>query len=167
MPIISLLQRLQQTPQTLGLFLSNYPNTDRLDNADNEEWHINDVLFHLGYAEEKFLARFKKMASQNNTLIHLAIFTAEDQTILKSDQTAEQLLADFTRRREKTIQFLKSLPPEKWKNIAYHPSYGQASLHFHVQNMFSHDREHINQAQKIADKSQQVQPTEQAESAVL
>ena len=154
MPIISLLQSLMQTAIKLEQILATNPNHTAYVPRDlnGESWGFANVVHHLLLSEEKFLARFKQIVGQQEET--LMPFTADDEPPHQITDPISTQIAQFAIARTQTISYLRQLPPEEWQKEMYHPDYGQADLHFHVQNMFAHDREHINQMQKIADRYQ-------------
>lgn len=154
MPIISLLQTILQTPHKFDLILKQHAKDQVEMGHANDEWAFDDVLNHITHSESLFLQRFKQIVAED--IPRLEPFTADQEPVHpQTNCTPEELNQQFQQKRWETIQYLKQLPPETWLREAYHPDYGQASLHFHVQNMFAHDREHINQMQKIADHQQE------------
>ena len=158
MPIISLLQSIAQTPHKLRQIIDNSPpHILPIRRSEDDEWQHANILIHLSHSESKFLARFQRMLAEEKP--QLKPFTAADEPPHDTTQELSELLTRFTQRRQQTGHYLRTLSPDAWAREAYHPDYGHASLHFHVQNMFTHDREHLNQMQKIADHMAQLATT--------
>lgn len=111
---------------------------------DRNEWSILQVLCHLLTAETQTeRPRLQRIAREDNPFIAAPPPPGPDIPIC--DEDGMRVAQNFAQEREKTLQFIASLPDLAWSRKARHSIFGLTTLlemaHFSAQ----HDRLHLNQ----------------------
>jgi hypothetical protein len=137
-----LLEALAATPRDLERMLRRVDDaTARLRPAD-DEWRLADVVAHLGYMEERYLARLRLIVEQENPYVK---YLRPDAGAHDLSRSLGELLGDFAHRRGETIAFLSSLGQRDWGRPLVHETLGPTRLRDQVQALVTHDNEHLEQ----------------------
>jgi uncharacterized damage-inducible protein DinB len=114
-----------------------------------DKWSIAEILAHLADAEIVVGWRMR------------LILGAPGTPIAAFDQNAWASSGHYEKRdprksvelhrvvREANLALLKSLTPEQWKQYGQHAERGQESIEHIVQMMAGHDRNHLQQIQRM------------------
>jgi uncharacterized damage-inducible protein DinB len=107
-----------------------------------EEWTMQQLVAHLAAAEAPFLKRLARIVEEDHPW--LAYF-GPDVARPDSTEALPTLLSRFRAARDELLRFLSSLPPEAWERPATHETMGPTTLALQVQNIISHDADHLEQ----------------------
>jgi DinB superfamily len=143
------LARVERTPGELGDAVRSADPTVLSRRPDAKNWGAVEVLCHLRDNEEWFLERMKLVVA-----MHEPRFVATnpdrwatERQYLTND--AAMALAAFTRRREETLAFLRSLGPDDWSRAGVHAdSRGRRSIEEFLSVMAWHDDNHLDQLRR-------------------
>jgi uncharacterized damage-inducible protein DinB len=138
---IVLLQALATTEPDLIRILRNRDETTGNWRTSPREWSCHDILVHLVEVERAYLARLKRVLSENEPIVP-AIHPGDSHEIPDS---LENLIDAFRDAREETLVFLQGVSPAGWQRAAIHETKGRVTMRFLVQDLVNHDIEHTNQ----------------------
>lgn len=137
-----LLRALRSSPRDYALTARSTPAGDLHRRPTPGEWSVGDVLSHLSDVEQRYLKRLQRLIDEDNPAVP---WFGPDETTHDLTASLDDLLAEFTRRREDTLDFLSALKPGQWQRPAVHRTLGPTTLRFLVQYLLEHDIEHLNQ----------------------
>ncbi len=147
-PVEQRLTRLERTADELAGALKGQSDSVLSRRPDARNWAAKEVVCHLRDTEESFMARFQTLLA----MVDPALFAieqerwAEERQYLRHDAAAA--LAAFRRRREESLQFLRSLTPEQWQRGGIHPARGRITYGDFVTLMAWHDDNHLDQLKR-------------------
>lgn len=159
---IVLLQALAATPADLQRLLQGIEATAVSHRPAPDQWSIGDVLSHLVDVEQRYLIRLRRVIEEERPLldnIH------PNQAGQDSGADAAVLLRRFRQARADTLSFLRDRTPGQWQRPAVHPSWGETTFRFLVQNLVEHDTEHLNQLVSVQQRLRTL-PERNAQPAV-
>jgi len=139
---------LAETPRTQRDLLAAATPDDLAWQPQPDRWSINMVLAHLADVEEKaFMSRFRAIAADDNP--HLPAY---DQLSLfrqgaKFDGRAE--LERFQALREKTLEWLRTLPASVTSRTGRHEKLGSLTFGQLLHEFVFHDLGHIRQIMEL------------------
>lgn len=142
---IVLLQALATAPAELQRLLADLPS-DLAEQRPAENWAPAEIVRHLLDVESRYRARLKRVVGEDCPELQWILPPANGYS---KDEELHELLRQFRAAREKTVAFLTPLSAEAWRNRAVHPSWGDRSFYYLVQQLVNHDREHINQVETV------------------
>lgn len=137
-----LIEALGATPRDLARMLRRVTPHAALRRPDPAGWCVADLLAHLSFCEEHYLARLRRIVEQDQP--HEPAFP-NDPGGHPVDQPLAELAASFAERRATTIAFLSGLAQEEWGRSFVHPTLGPSRLRDQVQAIVAHDNEHLEQ----------------------
>lgn len=137
------------TPNKLAKLVRGVPRTRLTKRPAPGKWSVGEILAHLSDTELVGGYRVRTILGAPGTPIQ-----AYDQ-----DKWAEaggyarrdprESLALFSTLREANLKLLKSLRPEQWKQSGMHAERGEESIEKIVRMFAGHDRNHIQQIERI------------------
>src|SRR5262245_42577163 len=101
-----LIESLQATPRDLERKLRRVSAADALRRPASGEWCLADVVAHLGFMEEPYLARLRRIAAEENPRVPYLHPNASAHDL---SRPLPELLAEFAERRAATVAFLSAL----------------------------------------------------------
>lgn len=138
---IVLLQALAATPADLRRLLASLTPAGTSEAAPGT-WSPTEVLQHLLDVESRYRARLQRIVTEDHPHVPSILPPEEGYP---ANEELQVLLEAFARAREETLAFLKGLSAGEWQRRATHPTWGELTLRFFVQNLVEHDTEHLNQ----------------------
>jgi HAD superfamily hydrolase (TIGR01549 family) len=113
---------------------------------DPAEWSIMEIICHLLDSENTTQhPRLQRILNENNPFLVNPQAPAGPNMIQLCDEDGYNAALRWAKRREETVQWLRTLSPEDWQRPANHSIFGPTTLiemaHFTAQ----HDRLHLNQ----------------------
>jgi uncharacterized damage-inducible protein DinB len=141
-----LLPALAATPRDLERMLRNLDDAVARRQPTPDDWCVADVVAHLGYVEELYLARLRRIVEQENPY---EPYLHPDASAHDLSRPLADLLAAFAARRAETITFLQGLSQRDWGRPLVHETIGPTRLRFQVQALVAHDNEHLAQILEI------------------
>jgi hypothetical protein len=165
MPLASLLQQLELTPDALYSATAGQSDERLSIRPQPKRWSAKEVICHLRDIEELFILRFRTILAMDNpkllTLGDVPDEPAEwglqegDGPPLDADRWAEErqysrndcrlALASFKKRRDATLALLKRLTPEQLQRGSVHTTAGRLTILNWVAAMTYHDHNHLDQ----------------------
>ena len=116
----------------------------------SEKWCLLEILCHL-YDEERedFRFRTKWVLERPNEIPppFNPINWVTDHNYMQQDYSV--MLEKFTKERESSIIWLKSLENVNWNNSFEHPKLGAMTAKYYLNNWLAHDYLHIRQIVKL------------------
>jgi uncharacterized damage-inducible protein DinB len=137
-----LIEALGATPRDLARMLRRVTPELALRRPDPAGWSIADLLAHLSFCEEHYLARLRRIVEQDAP--HEPPFPSDPGGHPPELPLAE-LAANFAERRAATIAFLSGLAQADWGRRFVHATLGPSRLRDQVQAIIAHDNEHLTQ----------------------
>ena len=117
------------------------------------EWSIKEVCGHLLDNDEVWHQRLQMATMQENPF--LASFDQEALVRERNyqEQDIRTILARLSDVRERTTDLLAGLAQWKWARPAYHWEFGRLSIRQMVEFEIGHDREHLEQIQRLREQA--------------
>jgi uncharacterized damage-inducible protein DinB len=139
---IHLLQELARTPGQIARVLGLIPSASHPLQSAPTAWSAHMVVAHLVHLEPLFLDRLRSILREDRPRLQAL---GPEQAPPVSHLTALDLLAEFHRRRAKTLDFLRSLDATSWHRTAVHETQGETDLLRQTQILVQHDTAHLGQ----------------------
>jgi hypothetical protein len=141
-------QALEKTPGVLRVMLVGAPVEVFQWRSAPDRWSITDVFAHLLDMEVNALRfRARKILEEDNPF--LPDIDQEGRAKGYSGRDPWTILEEFQQEREKSLQWLKQVPPEALPRTAQHEVIGELTLENHVNQWAFHDLGHIRQVAEI------------------
>lgn len=143
---IVLLQALRAAPARAAGLAQRLSPAGQGWQAAAGRWSCQELVAHLAAAEPLFTQRLRQiLAADNPWLPRFGPETARPDSPL----LLPELLAQFQAGRGQTLQLLSELKPEDWDRPAVHETLGPTTLLGQVQNLITHDTEHLSQLETL------------------
>lgn len=144
-----LLDVYRATPQTLGVLIGDVDSDTARWRPAEGEWSIVEIVAHLGDAEERMLARVRRMLSEDEP--QLAAFDQEALAIERDYQAMDLMAAyrRFVELRSEHIDVMTGLDPADWDRTGMHEETGRISIHQITAHMAAHDSIHLAQISRL------------------
>jgi hypothetical protein len=142
---IVLLQSLGNTPARLSGMLDQLAPEAEFWRAAPDEWTLRETVSHLAAAEAPFLQRLRRIQAEDSPFLP---YFGPDVARPDDNCPLEAGLARFRSERERLLTFLADVAPEAWERPAVHETMGPTNFSLQVQNLISHDLEHLGQVHK-------------------
>jgi hypothetical protein len=136
-----LIDALAATPRDLARMLRPLSDADARRRPAPDAWCIAEVVAHLGYVEERCLARLRQVVAEANPSVEYI----EDPGGHAIDAPLAELLETFSTRRAATVAFLGGLDQRDWGRPLVHATIGPTRLRDQVQTFVAHDNEHLEE----------------------
>jgi uncharacterized damage-inducible protein DinB len=149
-----LVQALASTPVDLSVTLNGLGEQAAKLRPSPESWSISDVVSHLAYVEKLFLARLKRVLSEEQPFLPEI---TSNETAHQSAHKLPRLLARFEEARGETISFLQATTDSGWDRTAIHETRGETDFRRLAELLLEHDVEHLNQVAAIWERLQMSQ----------
>jgi uncharacterized damage-inducible protein DinB len=137
-----LIEALAATPRDLIRMLRPVDAAAAVVRPAPGEWCLADVVAHLGFVEERYLARLRRIVEQYNPY---EPYMHPDASAHDLARSLTDLFAEFAARRAETIAFLSGLDQRDWGRPLIHETIGPTRLRDQVQGLVAHDNDHLAQ----------------------
>jgi uncharacterized damage-inducible protein DinB len=137
-----LIESLQSTPRDLARLLRPIDDTAVRWRPAPGEWCLADIVAHLSYCEEPYLARLRRVVELDNPY---EPYLHPDESAHDLTRPLAELLEAFVARRSETIAFLSGLDQRDWGRPLVHETIGPTRLRDQVQELVAHDNTHLEQ----------------------
>jgi uncharacterized damage-inducible protein DinB len=135
-----LIEALAATPRDLARMLKRVSPEQSLFSPEPSSWSIVQVVAHLAWCEEQYLARLQRIVMQEQP--HEAAFATD---IREHESDLPMAFEAFSTKRAATIAYLEGLEQRDWARQFTHATQGPMRLRDQVQAMVAHDNEHLEQ----------------------
>lgn len=128
------------------LVLRPYDPETLMQPAADGGWGVVEILPHLRDWEEIYYERAQAIVQEDNPRL-----MAQDDSLwaIERDyrsQNPADTLAELSEMRERLVALLTDLQPEDWERTGEHSAFGRITLHWLMNQLCDHDREHLDQA---------------------
>jgi hypothetical protein len=148
--------RLQQAaPGKLAAVLKGKTGKQLTRRPAPDKWSVAEILAHLADAELAISWRLRQVLASNAIPIQAYDQDLWAETFNYARRDPRQSLASFRALREANIALLKSVPRKLWENYGVHAERGNESVNHIVKMVAGHDLNHLQQIQKILQRSKQ------------
>ncbi|HEY3231678.1 MAG TPA: DinB family protein [Roseiflexaceae bacterium] len=137
-----LMEALAATPRDLARMLRPVDEPSARMRPLSDEWCLADVIAHLGFIEERYLARLRRIVEQDNPY---EPYLHPDAGAHDLTRSLADLCAEFAARRAETLAFLADLDQRDWGRPLVHETIGPTRLRDQVQALVTHDNQHLEQ----------------------
>ncbi|HJZ48882.1 MAG TPA: DinB family protein [Roseiflexaceae bacterium] len=144
-----LIESLQSTPRDLARLLRPIDDVAGRWRPSPGEWCIADVVAHLSYCEEPYLARLRRVVAQDNPF---EPYLHPDESAHDLTRSLADLLEAFVARRAETVAFLSGLGQRDWGRPLVHETIGPTRLRDQVQELVAHDNVHLEQVVALRER---------------
>ncbi|HET9015523.1 MAG TPA: DinB family protein [Thermomicrobiaceae bacterium] len=135
-------------PSVLRALLRGLPDEAlraRGQGAGEEEWSVVEVVCHLRDAEERSLARVRRMRDEDRPALPGYDQAELARTSNYRDQSVIRALERFARLRAEHVALLEALAPEDWERCGEHEESGEITVTQLTAHMARHDAIHLAQ----------------------
>jgi hypothetical protein len=136
------LQALRAAPARAAELAAGLPEAACLWRPPGGGWSMHQVVAHLAAGEPHFLGRLRRMAAEDNAFLP---YFGSDVARPESNEPMPALLERFRQEREAALRFLATLAADDWDRPGVHETLGPTTLAGQVQNIASHDAEHLSE----------------------
>jgi hypothetical protein len=145
---------LERTPKVLTELLSGLPDDWTIHNEGGDTWSPFDVLGHLIVGEKTDWIPRMNIILEHGTDQPFERFDMTAHFEASKGKTLVQLLQEFTRLRQESLQTLKSanLEEDALDKQGIHPAFGLVSLRQLLSTWTVHDLGHIAQISRVMAK---------------
>ena len=148
--------RLQQAaPIKLAALLKGRTGKQLTRRPAPDKWSVAEIVAHLADAELAISWRLRQVLASNAIPIQAYDQDLWAKTFNYARRDPRQSLASFRALREANIALLKSVPRKLWENYGVHAERGNESVNHIVKMVAGHDLNHLQQIQKILQRSKQ------------
>ena len=120
--------------------------------TDGAQWNVYQVLVHLVEVESSLGSLFVHIAAGGGGVGEDFDIDGYNKKAVEGFQeaTVEELLVEFSERRDTLIDWVASLHEEQFQNVGRHPFLGEASLDEMLRLFYLHVNLHIRDVRKIS-----------------
>ena len=120
--------------------------------SDGAQWTVYQVLVHLVEVESSLGSLFAHIAAGGGGLGEDFDIDDYNKQAVESFQqaTVEELLVEFSKRRDTLIEWVAGLKEQQFQNVGGHPFLGQARLDEMLRLFYLHVNLHIRDIRKIS-----------------
>jgi hypothetical protein len=112
------------------------------------KWTVSQTLCHLADTELAFSFRWRQTLAEDRHVVQP--FDQDRWAPHYASMAGEDALRTFLALRQWNVILLDRLLPEEWDREAIHPELGEMTFRTLVEVMAGHDRNHLEQFEKIA-----------------
>ena len=128
------------------LVIRPYDRDTLVQPAADGGWGVVEILPHLRDWEAIYFERAMAIVQEENPRL-----MAQDDSLwsIERDYRSQdpiETMAELSEMRERLVALLSDLPPDSWGRTGEHSSYGRITLHWLMNQLCDHDREHLDQA---------------------
>jgi hypothetical protein len=140
---------LKATPATLDRVISSAPPSILNQRPGPGKWSISEIVAHL--ADTELVVGFRMRSILGAPGSPIAAFDQDRWAIAGHYDKSEPRLSVATIRalRAANLALLESLDPDQWKHYGIHAERGQESIEHIVRMWAGHDRNHLQQNERI------------------
>jgi DinB superfamily len=116
------------------------------------KWSVSEIVAHLADSELVSVWRYRQMIERNDQ--PLAAYDQDEWARMGkySSRDAKDSLQLFTGLRTVNLEMFARLTPEEWQRGGLHAERGRITVQSLARHVAGHDRNHLEQIQKILDK---------------
>lgn len=128
------------------LVIRPYDRETLVQPAADGGWGVVEILPHLRDWEAIYFERAMAIVQEENPRL-----MAQDDSLwaIERDYRSQdpiETMAELGEMRERLVALLSELPPESWERTGEHSGFGRITLHWLMNQLCDHDREHLVQA---------------------
>lgn len=137
------LEALERTPAALHQLAALIPAERWEQRPSPDRYSPKELLYHLVEVEEAFYERYRLIAEQHRPL--LTAYDPHDALVEQrfAGGSVSEGIVRFTEARNRSLHYLRHLPPQARDRIGMHPDFGEWSLFEQVQLCVAHDLLHL------------------------
>jgi hypothetical protein len=140
-----LIEAYRAMPVTLRVLVREVSDELLRDGGSSEEWSIIEVICHLRDAEERALARVRRISQEDRPLLEAYDPAELARTARYRGQKLEAALTAFVDARARHTALLESAEDRLWSRIGIHEEVGEVSVQQLTAHMTGHDAIHLAQ----------------------
>jgi hypothetical protein len=120
------------------------------------KWSVSEIIAHLAESELVSVWRYRQMIEHNDA--PLAAYDQDKWASMGKYSAAnpKDSLQLFTALRNINLQMFARLTPEEWQRGGVHIERGRITVHSLVLHVAGHDRNHLEQIEKILGKKHSI-----------
>jgi uncharacterized damage-inducible protein DinB len=142
----ALIAELEAAPRMLAKTVEGLTTEQWQRRPRDGEWCLNEVMAHLSELESRlFLPRFRLMATEDRPAFAAFDVAGWERERDRRREPFDRSLAEFTRARGATIDFLAALAPAALSRVGVSGFFGPMTLAQYATHAADHDREHLGQ----------------------
>jgi uncharacterized damage-inducible protein DinB len=145
------LEMQREMPQLLADLVADVPPERLSESPSPGKWSVLEILAHL--AEDELTSSWRYRQMIENPGVALAGFDQDLGAKIGHyrEWTAAEALSMFRLLREANLRMFANLTPEQWECHGVHAERGAMTVRELARHMAGHDRNHLEQIQRIMD----------------
>jgi len=142
----------REMPGILNKIIQGVPEKELRRSPAPGKWSVSEILAHLADAELVSVWRYRQMIEHNDA--PLAAYDQDQWASIGkySEADPKDSLQLFTALRNVNLRMFARLRPEEWQRGGMHVERGRISVESLARHVAGHDRNHLEQIEKILSK---------------
>ena len=144
------IEELNRNSKVFESLLNSIPAEQIIWKQEINKWNLLEIICHiLDEEKEDFRLRLKLVLENPN--IPFPSIDPQSWVTERSygSQNFENVISEFNKERNNSVEWLRNLKAPKWDNAYNHPKVGPVSAKFLLANWVAHDYLHIRQITKL------------------
>jgi len=147
--IESILRSLSESITIFEGFLRAIP-VDALKKKRGEGfWSIHEHADHLADVQSMILGRLQRILAEDMPEFIPFIPEQDEEIEIKTLHTVEEIIEQFTAKRQEQLKLLRDAKTEDWARMAVHPEYDQYGLFLLARHILMHDHWHMYRMEEL------------------
>jgi hypothetical protein len=142
----------REFPDMLAVMVDGVPDKELRRSPAPGKWSVTEIIAHLADAELVSLWRYRQMIEHDGS--PLSAYDQDEWARIGKYSAAEarEALQLFTALRKLNLDMFSRLSPEEWQRGGMHAERGRVTVESLVRHVAGHDRNHLEQVQRILAK---------------
>jgi hypothetical protein len=143
---LALVQRLRTQAADVRRLTAGLDDEALASRTVPDKWSPKELVCHFRRMESIFGERFRRMLSDESTVIVPYNDPDADEEFVKlTRRPAQEVVLEYLTEREALCARLETLSAAEWHRKAIHPEFPHYDVHFQVEYMAHHEAHHIYQ----------------------
>ena len=144
-----LIESLKSFSQILTDFMEQIPEEKLHLRRGEDFWTLYEHLHHLAISQLMLFKRLELFKKQDKPKIIPFIPDGQARQSDAPIKSVQELLAVFTKWRQKQVAFIESVDTAIWKKTADHPAYDLYTFEILVRHILMHDGFHMYRMEEL------------------
>ena len=130
-------------------FLRLIPADAREEKRGKKFWSIHEHADHLADVQPMIMGRLQRILDEDMPEFIPFIPDQDEEVEIKPLRTVEEIIEQFTAKRNEQLELLQNAGKEDWTRMAIHPEYDQYGLFILARHILMHDHWHMYRMEEL------------------